>query len=167
MDKTILIREIQKADEKPLAKIIRSSLEEFGAAKPGTVYFDPTTDHLYEVFSKNRSAYFVATKNNEVLGGAGIYPTANLSQDTCELVKLYLSPAARGLGLGKLLINKCEQTALRLNFKRMYLETMPELKIAVPLYEKLGFTYLEQALGDSGHTGCDIWMIKNLHPELP
>ena len=33
-----------------LAQIIRTSLAEFGANKPGTVYFDPTTDALYELF---------------------------------------------------------------------------------------------------------------------
>lgn len=44
----------------------------------------------------------------------------------------------------------------------MYLETMPELKIAVPMYEKLGFTYLNEPQGNSGHGGCDIWMIKDL-----
>jgi putative acetyltransferase len=30
------------------------------------------------------------------------------------------------------------------------------------MYEKFGFTYLKQSLGNSGHTGCDIWMLKEL-----
>ena len=167
MDDSIVIRRIQKADELQLAKIIRGSLEEFGAARPGTVYFDPTTDHLFDVFKASRSAYFVATKNNEVMGGAGIYPTANLPGDTCELVKLYLSPVARGIGLGRVLIKTCEEAALAENFKRVYLETMPELKIAIPLYEKLGYKYLDHSLGESGHTGCGIWMIKQLENRLP
>ncbi len=167
MSESILIRKIQPADDAQLAKIIRHSLEEFGAARPGTVYFDPTTDHLFDLFKKDRSAYFVATKDHEVLGGGGIYPTENLPADTCELVKLYLAPKARGFGLGKLLIQTCEKAALAENFKRIYLETMPELNIAVPLYEKLGYSYLQKALGNSGHTGCGIWMIKELPPQLP
>ncbi|MEJ7663976.1 MAG: hypothetical protein WKG07_32815 [Hymenobacter sp.] len=28
------------------------------------------------------------------------------------------------------------------------------------LYEQLGFTYLTQSLGDSGHFGCQLWMIR-------
>jgi len=48
-------------DNAKIATIIRRSLEEFNAVKPGTVYFDETTDHLYELFQKERSCYFVAT----------------------------------------------------------------------------------------------------------
>jgi putative acetyltransferase len=162
MKTNILIRQIKTEDDKALAGIVRASLEEFKAAKPGTVYFDETTDHLTESFLIDRSAYFVATINNEVVGGGGIYPTKGLPQDTCELVKLYLSPAARGKGLGKLLIEHCIKAAVRHNYKKMYLETMPELITALPLYEKLGFTYIDGPQGNSGHNGCDLWMIKHL-----
>ncbi len=162
MNGSISIRGIQPSDDAALANIIRNCLLEFGAAKPGTVFFDPTTDHLYDLFKKERSQYFVVTKDNEVLGGAGIFPTVNLPDGTCELVKLYLAPAARGLGLSKQLIERCMQAASENNFTRLYLESMPELTVAVPLYEKLGFRYLDRALGESGHTGCDIWMVKDL-----
>lgn len=149
-------------DNEALAKIIRTSLEEFKANKPGTVYFDPTTDNLSEVFTAAKSNYFVVEENGIIMGGAGIYPTRNLPDDTCELVKLYLNNAARGKGLGKLLMEKCFAEAKNLQYKKMYLETMPELHIAVPLYEKMGFRYLPAPLGNSGHDGCDIWMIKDL-----
>jgi putative acetyltransferase len=159
---TITIRNIQPEDNAALAKIIRNALEEFKANKPGTVYFDDTTDNLFEVFKTAGSIYFVAEQNGAVLGGGGVYPTLNLPAGTCELVKLYLSNAARGKGIGKILIEKCFTAAKDLGYKKMYLETMPELNIAVPMYEKLGFTYLPAPQGNSGHGGCDIWMIKNL-----
>lgn len=162
MTNNLVIRQIKTEDDKMLAGIIRSSLEEFNAAKPGTVYFDDTTDHLTQSFLVDRSAYFVATLNNIVVGGGGIYPTKGLPQDTCELVKLYLSPAARGKGLGKLLIEYCIKAAIKHNYKKMYLETMPELIAALPLYEKLGFTYINGPIGNSGHNGCSLWMIKYL-----
>jgi len=162
MTNDIFIRQIQTGDDKIIAGIIRSSLKEFNAAKPGTVYFDDTTDHLTKSFLVNRSAYFIATINDEVVGGGGIYPTKGLPQDTCELVKLYLSPAARGKGLGKLLIEYCIKAAVKHNYKKMYLETMPELIAALPLYEKLGFTYIDGPMGNSGHNGCSLWMIKRL-----
>lgn len=162
MNNTISVRLITPEDNTSLASIIRKSLEEFGAAKAGTVYFDETTDHLSEVFTIKGSAYFVLLQNDEVVGGAGIYPTANLPEDTCELVKLYIAPKARGLGLGKLLMQKCEAAARSEGYQYIYLETMPELNIAVPLYEKMGYQYLEAPLGNSGHGGCDIWMRKRL-----
>ena len=162
MDNTIIIRQITATDNAALAAIIRTALEEFKANKPGTVYFDITTDNLFDVFKTAGSIYFVAEAQGIILGGAGIYPTQNLPHSTCELVKLYLSNAARGKGLGKLLMQKCFEAAKNLGYNNIYLETMPELNIAVPLYEKLGFAYLQAPLGSSGHTGCNIWMLKKL-----
>ena len=63
----ILIRTIEKKDEKDIADIIRNTLAEFGANKPGTVYFDPTTDVLYEVFQKPRSIYYVVLKGDKMI----------------------------------------------------------------------------------------------------
>lgn len=156
------IRTIQQDDNPVLASIIRNTLAEFKANKPGTVYFDDRTDHLFEEFKVDRSIYFVAELDGKIVGGSGVYPTANLPAGTCELVKLYLSPAARGKGIGKILLEKCMAVARELGYSKMYLETMPELTIAIPMYEKAGFTYLPGAQGCSGHTGCDIWMIKDL-----
>lgn len=160
--KEINTRPIAALDNVPLAVIIRMALEEFNANKPGTVYFDPTTDDLFTVFTAAGSIYFVAEQEGLLLGGAGIYPTQNLPAGTCELVKLYLHKNARGKGIGKLLMEKCFAAAKELGYTKMYLETMPELNIAVPLYEKMGFSYLQAALGNSGHDGCSIWMIKDL-----
>lgn len=159
----IVIRPIAPGDNSTIAAIIRQSLTEFGANKPGTVYYDPTTDHLFELFSAEpRSRYFVAEKNGQLLGGAGIYPTDALPAGTCELVKMYLLADARGMGLGRYMIDHCISTARGLGFTQMYLETMPELKKAVSVYEKFGFTPLDAPMGNSGHTGCGIWMLKQL-----
>jgi putative acetyltransferase len=160
---TITIRPIVPGDAAALAGVIRNTLAEYGAAKPGTAYYDAATDHLPELFQHTpRSAYFVAEQNGEVLGGGGIFPTENLPTDTVELVKLYLLPAARGQGVGKALISHCLQAARANSYARLYLETTEELTQAIPLYEKLGFTYLPAALGNSGHFGCQIWMIKSV-----
>ena len=156
------IRSLKKEDNKNIAMIIRSVLAEFKANKPGTVYYDPTTDDLFSLFQTNRSAYFIADSNNEIVGGSGVFPTPDLPDGCCELVKLYLSANARGKGVGKALIEKCFAAAKEFGYTSMYLETMPELNIAVGLYEKLGFKYLKAPLGNSGHFGCGIWMLKEL-----
>lgn len=161
----ITIRTIEKNDNGALAIIIRRTLEEFGANHPGTVYYDASTDHLYEIFSGTKgSVYYVALMDDKILGGGGIFPTEGLPGDTCELVKMYLLPEARGIGLGQLLIKKCMEFAEGYGYKNIYLETMPELKNALKTYAKLGFEYINQPMGNSGHFGCDLWMLKQLRP---
>ncbi len=160
---TIQIRPIEQKDNIDIAKVIRGALEEFGANKPGTVYFDPTTDALFELFNNTPgSYYYIATIDNNVVGGAGIFPTDNLPEGTCELVKLYLHKDARGTGLGKQLLNTAMQWAKENGYTQVYLESMPELSKAVTIYENVGFKRIHQPLGNSGHCGCDIWMVKNL-----
>ena len=156
------IRPIKQSDNSPLAKIVKDTLAEFGANHPGTVYYDPTTDALFELFQKDRAAYFVAEINDEIVGGGGIYPTDGLPEDTCELVKMYLLPHARGLGLGRTLIEKSLEAAKEKGYKQVYLESMPELKKALQVYAKFGFDYLPGPMGNSGHTGCSLWMLKKL-----
>ncbi len=160
---TIQIRPIEQKDNIDIAKVIRGALEEFGANKPGTVYFDPTTDALFELFNNTPgSYYYIATIDNNVVGGGGIFPTENLPEGTCELVKLYLHKDARGTGLGKQLLNTAMQWAKENGYTQVYLESMPELSKAVTIYENVGFKRIHQPLGNSGHCGCDIWMVKNL-----
>jgi putative acetyltransferase len=54
------------------------------------------------------------------------------------------------------------QEAKEAGYSKMYLESMPELLNALKMYEKNGFNYLRQPMGNSGHTGCQLWMIKDL-----
>ena len=162
LQNNIIIREIQPQDNAAMALILRQSLKEFGLDIPGTAYFDESTDHLYESFKVERSTYFVALQNDVLIGGVGIYPTDGLPDDTVELVKMYLSPASRGKGLGKLLMKKCIDLAGEIGYKNIYLETMPELKDAVSAYLKLGFKLLDQPIGHAVHYSCTIWMLYSI-----
>jgi len=159
---TINIRPISIADNPLIATIIRSCLTEFGANKPGTVYYDKTTDQLFELFQKNGAAYFIAEQDGQVVGGGGIFPSPGLPAGTCELVKMYLLPLARGTGIGATLMNTCLGKAKEMGFDNMYIETLPELKKAISVYEKFGFNYLDKPLGNTGHFGCSVWMLKSL-----
>ncbi|MBL0274268.1 MAG: GNAT family N-acetyltransferase [Chitinophagaceae bacterium] len=155
----LLIRHIQESDNPFLSRIVKDTLAEFGANHPGTVYYDPTTEAMYELFQKEGAVYFVAELEGKIVGGGGIYPTDGLPGGTCELVKMYLLPQARGSGIGRTLIEKCLAFAKEAGYKHVYLETMPELKQALKVYAKFGFEYLKEPLGNSGHTGCSLWML--------
>jgi putative acetyltransferase len=161
MDITYTLRNIEPQDNADIAKIIRSCLKEFGADKPGTVYYEESTDNLFGLYSEERSVYFIAEIEGRILGGGGISPTNGLSEDTCELVKMYLLPEARGKGIGAALLNKCIETAKQKGFNNIYLESLPELRRAITVYEKFGFKKLSGPLGNTGHLS-GVWMIKEL-----
>jgi putative acetyltransferase len=160
---SVIIRNIKPEDNVDLARIIRASLVEFDVPKRGTVYSDPDTDRLYQLFAEMPgSCYFVAEEDGGIIGGCGIYPTDGLPAGYAELVKLYLTAATRGRGIGKLLMDKCYEAAKDLSYTHLYLESFPQLAKAVSMYEKAGFKSLDGALGNSGHFACTIWMVKQL-----
>jgi putative acetyltransferase len=158
----ITYRNIEEKDNKELAGLIRAVFREFKIDRPGTVYFDPTTDSLSELFKLPGSVYWIAEENGILAGGCGIYHTPGLPEGCAELVKFYLLQAWRGKGIGRRLMEKCFESAKQLGFKQLYLESLPELDKAVSMYLKSGFRHIPHALGNSGHFGCNIWMVKDL-----
>ncbi len=162
LGKRMIIRKIIPKDNAQIAAIIRNSLLEFNAAKPGTVYFDETTDNLSEVFKTKRSAYFVIEIKGEIAGGGGFYPTEGLPENICELVKMYIAKKYRGKGWGNILLQKCIDEAKKQGYHKMYLESMPELVNAIAMYSKNDFNHIPAPLGNSGHSGCDVWMMRDL-----
>ncbi len=158
----VIYRHIEKKDNKAIAELIRTVFREFKIDRPGTVYFDPTTDDLFTLFSRKGSEYWIVEENSVIIGGCGVYSTPGLPEGCAELVKLYLSADQRGKGLGRKLMEKTFESARKLGYKQLYLESLPELSKALSLYERAGFKYIPGPLGCSGHFGCNIWMLKDL-----
>lgn len=158
----MLIRPIQQSDNEQLFKMIQAVFIEFDAPKEGTVYSDPTTLNLFELFKKDNALCYVVEENGEVQGCCGIYPTSGLPAECTELVKFYLPKSARGKGYGKALMQKCEDAASNLGYTHMYIESLPDFDKAVGIYLENGYVQLDKPLGDSGHFGCNIWMLKSL-----
>lgn len=160
---SITYRRIEKSDNKEIAELIRSVFREFGVARPGTVYFDPTTDDLYSLFRRAGSIYWIAEDDGTIIGGCGIYPTENLPEGCAEVVKLYLDADYRKQGIGRQLLEMSIESAKELGYTKLYLESLPELGKAISLYEKQGFRFISHKMGDEGHFGCTIWMLKDLY----
>jgi len=159
---SVIFRPIEEKDNKEIAEVIRTVFREFGIHRPGTVYFDPTTDDLFTLFRTPGSEYWIAEEDGIIIGGCGVFPTPLLPEGCAELVKFYLSSSQRGKGTGWQLMSKTLDSARKFGYKKLYLESLPELRKAISLYERAGFEFLEGPLGKSGHFGCSIWMIKNL-----
>lgn len=158
----VTIRPIENGDNRQMADVIKNIFLEFNLPEDGTVYSDPATNNLYELFQTERAKYWVAEYNGKILGGCGIYPTVGLPVNYAELVKFYLLPDSRGMGIGKHLLAKSFILAIQLGYEHLYLESFPELEDAIRIYKKVGFKQIDKPLGNSGHHACNIWMLKDL-----
>jgi len=156
------IRKIQKKDTKTISFVIKSVLTELNYNIKGTAYYDIETDDMFRAYQSNKSVYYVAILNNEVIGGCGINPLKNGDNTICELQKMYILPKARGKKIGKQLIEKCLEFATIVGYEKCYLETFPNMNAAISLYQKNGFVKMNKSLGDTNHYSCDVWMLKNL-----
>lgn len=154
----VVVRPVEVRDEPGLAALLRSVLTEFGAVGSGYAIVDPELTEMHRAYSGERSVYFVAEREGELLAGAGIAPLeGHGSGEVCELRKLHALPAARGLGIGRQLLERCLSAAREEGFEVCYLETLKHLHRARALYKKLGFKSLERPMGDTGHFACDDW----------
>ena len=74
---------------------------------------------------------------------AGCIALRSVSEDICEMKRLYVRDAYRGLGIGKALISMLIDEAKKLNYRYIRLDTLATMKDAQNLYLSLGFYDIE------------------------
>ncbi|MFD2918028.1 GNAT family N-acetyltransferase [Psychroserpens luteus] len=161
-EEAIVIREIRAEDNPQMEAVIKSCFIDFKLPLTGTAYEDAETPFMYEAYKDEKAVYFVVANGNQVLGGGGIKQLKDFDGNVCELQKMYFSSLVRGKGYGKKLIDKCLETAKGFGYETCYLETIPELKAAIHIYETHGFIHRNEPLGNTGHYSCGVWMEKEL-----
>ncbi len=157
------MRRLRADDNAAIARVIRNVSAEFGlTADKGYTVADPNLDILYTQYQRPRHAYWVIEQHQQVIGGGGIAPLAGGKDDICELQKMYFLPQARCMGLAKKLALTALDYAREQGFTRCYLETTAALVQAIALYQRLGFDFIDTPLGQTGHTDCEVRMLKTL-----
>lgn len=160
---TYRIREIALSDNDRVRDIILSVMEDYGCIGEGYSSSDPEVQSMYEAYNSPRSAFFVVSDERDVIYGCGgIGELSGGDQSTCELKKMYFLTELRGQGFGQTMIDTCLKAALARGYKQCYLETLEAMKEANHLYRKNGFQRLQTNLGQTGHSSCDAYFVKQL-----
>jgi GNAT superfamily N-acetyltransferase len=97
---------------------------------------------IAERMAFNESAIFlVEDESGEALGFVQLYPTFSSidAHRTWLLSDLFTTPAARGRGVGRLLMNTARDFAVETGAKGLVLETATDNFTAQGLYESLGW----------------------------
>jgi putative acetyltransferase len=99
--------------------------------------FDKELASLPGGYAPPEGRLLLAEDGSQVVGCVALH---KLDPGICEMKRLYLRPAARGKGFGRVLADRIIAEARQIGYQRMRLDTVePVMKDAVAMYHKLGF----------------------------
>ncbi len=150
----VLIETITAQDEGEVQSLIRRNLSGYDEAGSVLASTFRRLKSLLGVYQGEGARYFVlrnVRESGKIIGGAGIGSLHGLSprEGLGEVRDLVLEKECRGQGLGGRLLKRCVDEAKHLGYKRLYLETTPEMEKAQKLFLRFGFRPVTQAQTDA------------------
>lgn len=107
------------------------------------------------ILERGGSIYF-ALHGEEVVGTCALLP---VGENEVELTKMGVDPAARGLGIGRLLLEHAIRAFERLGRDTLFLETNTKLAPAIRMYESAGFEHQPAARADTHYQRANVYMV--------
>ncbi len=93
-------------------------------------------DHLQLKYGHPEGAMLIGRENKAAVGCVAFQ---RLSKEICEMKRLYVTPSARGKGVGKLLIQHILIKAKQVGYQKMRLDSHATMIKAIQLYQQVGF----------------------------
>jgi ribosomal protein S18 acetylase RimI-like enzyme len=101
--------------------------------------------------------------DGSALGCVAVRPLEGAA--VCEMKRLYVRPAARGLGIGSTLVAAIIKSAEELGYAQMKLDTLPSMPEAFALYKGCGFSEIPPYYHNP--VAGTVYLGKLLSPRVP
>ncbi len=134
---------LTKAREEQTVDLIRNTLDQLQSVGAELGATKRKLDHFYHSYTQTGTIYLILidTLLDNVMGGVGIVPFAGLdpSEGIGEIRELIVNPNYRRQGHGLRLLQAAFDTAVGLQYKRLYLEATEHMVPAEALFLSFGF----------------------------
>ena len=98
--------------------------------------FEQELEHFPLEYSAPSGAFILAEDAERYVACIGV---RQFAAEVGEIKRLYVAPAARGRGLGRVLVERIIAEARQLGYRSLLLDTLPFMKEAQSLYLSMGF----------------------------
>ena len=119
-------------------------------------HFDDELNDLGVKYGPPEGCLYLLRVDGQSAGCGGM---KRLDEGRCELKRMYIRPAFRGLGLGRAMALRIISRAREAGYREMLLDTLPFLTAAQALYRSLGFCEIER-YNDSPMTGSTYMLLR-------
>jgi putative acetyltransferase len=103
--------------------------------------FDQELNNLPGDYAPPDGRLLLAKDDDQI---AGCIAMRKIAPGVCEMKRLFVRPAYRGTGLGRVLVNSIIDEARKLGYTHMRLDTLPgRMDKAIALYHSIGFVEIE------------------------